>query len=129
MASTGNAADFGDTIGTDRAGGGCSNAVRMIIVGGKPHPSAAVNTMEFVEMASLGNALDFGDLETNSAGMIGGSSSGTRAVFSGGYDESATHQSKMQFVQIMTTGNATDFGEMTAAKEQVAATSNGHGGL
>ena len=42
-------------------------AVRAVVMGGYlVSPGAAVNTIEYVEISTLGNAIDFGDLSTAS---------------------------------------------------------------
>ena len=64
IASTGNAQDFGDI--TDvlvRYPSGLGNQTRGMIVGGYISPADAnTNVMEFITIASTGNAADFGDL-------------------------------------------------------------------
>ena len=82
--------------------------------------------MEFVTIATLGNAQDFGD--TLAAIQEGSAcSSPTRAVYGGGITPS--YVDVMQYVQIMTTGNSVDFGDLTIARGHSDACSNGHGGL
>ncbi len=65
IASTGNAQDFGDLIGTtNQAINIMSNSIRGVRAGGNPNASPAVtlNTMEYITIASTGDAQDFGDL-------------------------------------------------------------------
>jgi hypothetical protein len=65
MASTGNAQDFGDTTQTMQshsAGSGCASATRAVRAGGYVSPGAETNAIEYVTIASTGNAQDFGDL-------------------------------------------------------------------
>ena len=78
-------------------------------------------------MATLGNAIDFGDLTRNGA-EFSGSASKIEAVMVGGYDGSSTTNT-MDFVTIATTGNAQDFGDLTSARYHASSTTNGHGGL
>ena len=85
-----------------------------------------VNTIEFVTIASTGNAQDFGDA-TLARANHNGTSSSTRAIFGGGDAPSATDV--IDYVEVATTGNAVDFGDLTLARLQLAAFSNGHGGL
>ena len=76
-------------------------------------------------MASLGNAVDFGDSTNNSEGKAG-MSSPTRGIW-GASDDDATDT--IEYVQIMSTGNAIDFGNLLESRRQVSGSSNGHGGL
>ena len=80
-------------------------------------------------MATLGNAVDFGDL-TSSRYTLAGAASRTRAVFIGGHrNPNATQQNTCDYVQIMSTGNAKDFGDLSNKTSSSAGCSNGHGGL
>ena len=105
--------------------GAGSNAVRAVIGSGQQYPSI-INNIDFVTMATLGNAKDFGDATTSGYGN-GASASRTRCVWGG--DSSPGLTNTMDFVQIMTTGNAIDFGDLNTATRYVGATSNGGGGL
>ena len=130
--STGNATDFGDTIGTQYGCAGASNATRGIISGGHLAPSGNTNTMQFITIATTGNSIDFGDMvQAHAVRVHGGGSSSTRALFMGGYRTSGSPSAtnEINSVEIATTGNATDFGDLTNAPMYTAATSNGHGGL
>ena len=104
-----------------------SNAVRGIYFSGED-PGANANIIEFITIATLGNAQDFGDSSYVSKAHMATSSS-TRAVKAGGGNPS-TALNTMSFVQIMTRGDAQDFGDLTSGgRGSGAATSNGHGGL
>ena len=83
--------------------------------------------MEFITIATTGNATDFGDL-TGSSTMPASTASTTRVVFAGG-SRSPNYTNIIDFVTIATVGNATDYGDLTAAREQPVGVSNGHGGL
>ena len=128
----GNAADFGDLTVATSHGGGCSNAVRAISGQGYQGPgyNSRVNSIDFITIASLGNALDFGDATRAAANFMACASS-TRGVFVGGNKSDSPYGvNAMDFVEIMSTGNAVDFGDLTSDQnEGVAALSNGHGGL
>ena len=82
-------------------------------------------------IASTGNGQDFGDLSngavSNNPG--GGASSPTRGVIGGGR-RSGSKINEISALQIQTTGNSLNFGDLSnAARDHIAATSNGHGGL
>ena len=66
IASTGNATDFGDMIDANSgAMSATSNNTRGVIVGGDQQPANYyVNTMQYVTIASTGDAQDFGDALT-----------------------------------------------------------------
>ena len=129
ISHAGNATDFGNlTFGHSNVAG-CSNATRGLIAGGYTFPSPATtyyNTIEFITIASLGNATDFGDL-TSTGTQPAGVSSPTRGVFAGRSDGS--ERDVIDYVQIMTTGNAVDFGNLLAGRRNTSPASNGHGGL
>ena len=82
--------------------------------------------IEYVTIASTGNATDFGDLTQARDGMAGGSNS-TRGVFMGG--STPTKVNTVDFITIATTGNATDFGDVSIEKRESAGTCDAHGGL
>ena len=128
--SAGNATDFGNlTFGHSNVAG-CSNATRGLIAGGYTFPSPATtyyNTIEYITIASLGNATDFGDL-TSTGTQPAGVSSPTRGVFAGRSDGGG-EEDVIDYVQIMSTGNAVDFGNLLAGRRNIASASNGHGGL
>ena len=71
---------------------------------------ATVNVIEYVTIASLGNATDFGDL-TASTDKHGACSDGTKCTVAGG--TVATYTDTIQYFNIASTGNAADFGDLT----------------
>jgi hypothetical protein len=68
------------------------------------------NVMDYVELSTLGDALDFGDTITGRGGC-GSFSSSTRGVIGGGI--SPVMQTDAEFVTIASKGNAVRFGELT----------------
>ena len=66
IASAGNASDFGDLItGNTAAHSSTSDQTRGVFMGGDLQPSNAfTNIMQFVTIATTGNAQDFGDMLT-----------------------------------------------------------------
>ena len=73
IASTGDAMDFGDLTVARRAGqAACSSPTRGVFAGGQGGPSDAfLNTIDCVEFASTGNAVDFGDMVGTTSGNFG----------------------------------------------------------
>ena len=80
--------------------------------------------INFITIATTGNAIDFGD-RTVAVEQSTGASSPTRGVFAGGNPLT----NLIDFVEISTTGNAIDFGDLTEIRRGAAGASNGHGGL
>lgn len=79
--------------------------------------------MDYVSIASTGNAIDFGDLSEGNMYMAAGASK-TRGLFAGGNAASAVTD-EIQYITIASTGNTTDFGDTTNTVQQSAmATSN-----
>ena len=128
ISTLGNAADFGDTQYAAQVMSATSNSIRGIVSGGQATSgptTVSVNNINYMTIATLGNAVDFGDL-TNIKRGAGGMSSKTRAVFAAGFDPAAS--TIIDYVQIMSTGDAIDFGDATNNRFS-GGTSNGHGGL
>jgi len=133
ISTLGNSADFGNlttNTGSDntrRLDGDSAhaNAVRAIFGGGYSGTTAQETVIDYMTIATLGNAIDFGDVSTDGTYSTA-SGSRTRAVFMGG---NSPYRNVMEYVQIMTTGNAVDFGDMDVTAMQRTAVSNGHGGL
>tara|TARA_R100001594_G_scaffold64149_1_gene98438 strand:- start:968 stop:2026 length:1059 start_codon:yes stop_codon:yes gene_type:complete len=96
------------------------------VQGGGYNGTTYVNTLEYITIATTGNATDFGDLTTilQAAASM---SSPTRGVFAGGF--SSDEVNTMQYITIATTGNAQDFGDISAKKQAIAGLSNSTRGL
>ena len=111
--SSGNAIDFGDlTKGTifDLAGQ-TSSRTRAIFGGGYQSGQPRQNSIDFVTIASQGDAQDFGDL-TRSSNAHSACSNQTRAIYAGGYWPSNNKTNIIDYVTIAQTGNAVDFGDL-----------------
>ena len=132
ISTTGNAAVFGDQVTAASHHTGCSNAVRAITGLGYHGSdySNRVNVIEYITIATLGDATDFGDL-TRSNSTAAACASSTRGVFVGGGQASSPYGTTvMDYVEIMSTGNGTDFGDLIDNQSEAnSALSNGHGGL
>ena len=127
MQSLGNSTDFGNLTASRSNSGGGSNSTRAVFMGGTQTPSnpAGIVTMDYVQIATLGNALDFGDSTQARNGGQGGAASPTRICHGGGNNPSSTD--RIDFVNPQTTGDAVDFGNLTAARTYPIGTSNSHG--
>ena len=118
IATTGNAQEFGDIPQTAVYGmGGCSSSTRGLFAGGykasSPAADAALLQINYVTIATFGNAQDFGDL-TEGVRYSAGASSPTRGIFAGGRDSdsSPNNHNIISYVTIATLGNAQDFGDL-----------------
>ena len=111
IATTSNTTDFGNlTVARGHLAGVC-NSTRGVFANGttNPSPHPVVNTIDYITIATAGNATDFGDTTTASKPMGGGRSSTTRGVFTLGNAPSAVNT--MEYVTIASTGNSADFGD------------------
>ena len=72
---------------------------------------SAVNTIDYVSIASTGNAVDFSDLSV-ARRTLASCSNSTRGVFGGGYDTG--NSNVIDYVTFNTFSNAVDFGDLTA---------------
>ena len=114
IASLGNATDFGDLTLNGLGGTGVNSPTRGVFIGRRndsPSSSTEHNTIDYITIASTGNAVDFGDTQVaccRSQTMY----NSIRGVFSGG-DGPSGPLSRIDFITIATTGNSQDFGEQT----------------
>ena len=128
FATTGDVTDFGD-LSSQKKGSGkgnASNSTRAIFCGEDKSGDTITNVIEFITIATTGNATDFGDA-TSAITTVANLFSSTRGVFSGGATPSNVNT--IQFVEIATTGNAQDFGDCTLTNASRTGASSGHGGL
>jgi len=124
IASLGNGSDFGDLTLGRRGLQGCGSPTRSVFASGyqQPDTGTKTNVIDFVTIATAGNAQDFGDLTSQRWGTAACADS-TRGVFFGGLTPSSVNV--IDFITIATTGNATDFGDLTAqASGRGSSTSN-----
>ena len=136
ISSTGNAVDIADLQQGRFYGAGVSNGVRGVVGGGfivSPMASNGMgSSLEFVTIASDGNAVVFGDL-TQARGKMASAETHTRGVFIGsdsGNPSTNTYTNVMDFINIASAGNAQDFGDATNdGNHQLAGFSDSHGGL
>ncbi len=124
MASEGNAIDFGDQTQNTYGTGACSSSTRALIMGGNRMPNSSPyddgndgnNTICYIEIATIGNALDFGDMSQRRA-YPGSCGSSVRAVIFGGYanEIGAGGIRSMETVNYGSKGNGIDFGDLVEA--------------
>ena len=130
--STGNASDFGDLTDSRSGLGGVSDGGRGCFMGGWPAPnvSGATNTIDYVTIASTGNASNFGDLLTGNH-MGGSCSPGVYGYFLGGDSTPYTpnNSNVIQRITIQTTGNSTDVGDLEFLRNASAGAANASRGI
>ena len=97
----------GDTESRDKGAG-----TRGISMGGSD-ASGAINTIQYINISTTGNAINFGYLPAVKNQQASAASS-TRGISAGGYssNESAT----VSYITIASTGDAKDFGDLTLAR-------------
>lgn len=132
IGTTGDASSFGSLLSppspTDEywsLTAGVNNDTRGVYGGGGYF--GAVNVMQYITIASTGNATDFGDL-TGAYSSLGSASGGDRGVFAGGYNDDLPSgqrtRNNIDYIAISTTGNASDFGDLSSARYSIDGASN-----
>ena len=119
IASTGNATDFGDMTETRDQLGACASSTRSVMISGFDDNQSLLqdrfrNTIDYVTIASTGNATDFGD-NTISVFQLTSCSNSTRGLGIGGstYDGDVN---TVSYITIASTGNAADFGDLSGTR-------------
>jgi len=113
LATQSNGIDFGNLTGTYGYGSAFSSQTRGVISAGfhHPSPSSDVNVIDYVEMATTGNALDFGD-HTNVGNTRAGLSDGVRGVWAGN-GGSPSPSTEVQLNIISSKGNSVTYGDLS----------------
>jgi len=127
IATLGNASDFGDLSNVRMGAGALASPTRALFIGGSNSPatpSTFYASIDRVEIATVGDASDFGDLTAGTRHYMGCASSTTRGLIGGGSINPA-RVNNIEFVTIASDGNSTDFGDLLDDREHAAATSNG----
>ena len=138
IASKGHTRTFGDITYAghhfhgSRQAKATSNQVRGIFAGGyqdySPYPT--VKNINYVTIASEGNAIDFGELTTPRYAMQC-TGSQTRGILGGGGGAGPgwVKEKVIDYIEFASTGNAIVFGDLTAEATNGTANSDCHGGL
>ena len=122
--TTGNVTDFGDLTTARGLLTAVSNGSRGVFAGGGADGSGNndYNILDYITIATTGNATDFGDLLATNQ-LPAGAGGSTRGVIGGGY-ASGAFSNVIQYITIATTGNAVDFGDLLSTAYGLGATSN-----
>ena len=125
IVSGGTVADFGNQTVQRGSLAGMSSNTRGCGANGSGPDS---NVIDYITIATEGNAADFGDstvtVRDPNHGILGNN---TRGLRMGG--ASPSESNVIDYVTIASTGDATDFGDVTAAIRGLVGNSDSHGGL
>ena len=106
---------------------------RGFFVGGSnPDAPTGADIHDYVEIATLGNATDFGNLAQGGMRMGGACASETRGLIGGGYKPAASPSAVVDIIEYFTMasqGNTIDFGNLSDARGEVNACSNSTRGM
>ena len=133
FASTGDGQDFGDMTTTAHARSAVSNGTRGVMACGNVSPTDgnATNIIDYVTIAQLGNAVDFGDAVSAKRDRAS-CASPTRGVFASGYNGdpvSGSQTNAIEYITMSTLGNGADFGDLTEARMGGGGASNAIRGI
>ena len=123
--SQGNTIKFGDLTVNRYTMGAGANSTRGLFTGGYQDglsPDTDVNAIEFITIATEGNATDFGD-RTQVGRAVASASNDTRCVMASAFTP-AGYQNTIDFVLFATTANATDFGDLSTARAGMSMSCN-----
>ena len=123
IAAGGNSIDFGDCNRDVQYGiGGCSSSTRGFAAGGYDStPGVNLNTIEYVEISTLGNMQDFGDLTNNASRYGPAFSSPIRGFY---VDGSGSPRKEINVWTMASKGNSIDWGDSTDNASQIGGSSN-----
>jgi len=129
MQTLGNSQDFGDLVQGVRYPAGFGSPTRAIFAGGRtndPAPATNKNVIQYVTIATLGNAQDFGDMTHSGSGGVYSCRavySSTRGVVGGGVISPA-YINAMDYVTITSLGNSQEFGDLPGTGSHIATMSS-----
>ncbi len=123
--SQGNSIRFGSLTANRYTLGAGANSTRGLFTGGYVEgnsPDTDVNIIEYITIATEGNAIDFGD-RTQVGRNPACASNDTRCVMASAKTP-AGNQDTIDFVTFSTIGNATGFGDLTSARASMVMSCN-----
>ena len=104
-----------------------SNGTRGVWGGGRHAGDTDNDAIDYVNIASTGNASDFGNLAGDTF-EVHGCSDNTKTVFVGG-SISGSPINVLQYINTASTGNSIDFGDLLATTMYCVGMSNGTRGI
>ena len=96
------------------------------VCAGRTTPTT-ISTIDYIQISTIGNAINFGDLTSACQARAGGYSDGTRGVFCGGSKPGFTDD--CDYITIPSAGNGIDFGNLTSARDFVSSCSSSTRGI
>jgi len=120
--SGGNFEDFGNLTRNVRQSASVNSSTRGCTAGG----AGPSNVIDYNELQTKGDSLDFGDLNTSRRCNNCAFSSSTRGVFAGG---TSTNTATVEYITIASKGNGIEFGECTFAGGYKASSSSSTRGI
>ena len=104
---------------------------RMVMAGAETPGNNFHTHIGYINIASFGDEIDFGDLTDAALRFRAPASSRTRGLFAGGTNPSSSPglQSGIQYVEIATTGNSVSFGSLSGIKRGVHGASSATRGV
>ena len=120
MLTTGDFVDFGDMTQAVRHVDGFGSPTRGVVPGGwKPDPGGNWEGIQYVNIPTLGNSQEFGDVSiSQSLRGYAASSNSIRGLYGGGSLYPSGVQSGIEWVTIATKGNGNTFGDLTYSNRQ-----------
>ena len=110
--STGNTQYFGDLLAANATGAAVASSTRAVYGGGWTSPGVEI---EYVTIATTGNAIDFGANRTQGKGAYApGSGNATRGLFWSAQNH-PSYYNTIDYITIATTGACAEFGEINKA--------------
>ncbi len=111
IATTGDAADFGDCSRTNGFASGMASSTRGVLRLGR-NPSSHTNHMEYVTFSSNGGVAEFGDDGSLLQDSIAPFADSTRGCLATGTQYSPA----IRYITIASTGDSTPFGDLSSAR-------------
>ena len=128
IATAGNATAWSGTLTQAKwDGSGASDGTKGFFFGGKTGAnSAAINEIDYVTIATDGNASDWGNLATARKNVGGDSACGTssRILVGGGTNSSGSYTATIDYINPASAGNASSFGNLANALWYTGSTNN-----
>jgi hypothetical protein len=125
IASQSDAIDFGDLTAARRNTMGMSSSTRGIFCGGVPAPT----TVDYIQIATLGNAVSFGTAIFGVSYGLGNMSNGVRGLAGGGQVNGTPRETGLISFIFSSLGNGTNFGDMATGRSSSCGCSNSTRGL
>lgn len=122
-----NALNFGTMSSYRRNAAAVADTTRAVVCGGETRTGGqawATDTMEYVTIATPGNASTFGNLLNTGKAESQGSGDNTRGILMGGRGGSSV-DTEIEYITIQTTGNSVDFGDLLGSRLYCGTASNG----